>query len=43
MGENPYFKCIRLFTTEDGWVAEFTGSNIAKSFPSFDQYVAELS
>jgi 1,2-dihydroxy-3-keto-5-methylthiopentene dioxygenase len=43
MGENPCFKCIRLFTTEDGWVAEFTGSNIAKSFPSFDQYVAELS
>ena len=43
MGENPYFKCIRLFTNEDGWIAEFTGSDIAKSFPTFDQYVAELS
>jgi 1,2-dihydroxy-3-keto-5-methylthiopentene dioxygenase len=43
MGENPKFTCIRLFTTPDGWVADFTGSEIAKSFPSLDQYVAELS
>jgi 1,2-dihydroxy-3-keto-5-methylthiopentene dioxygenase len=43
MGENPYFKCIRLFTKEDGWVAEFTGSDIAKAFPTFDQFVAELA
>ncbi|NOT11470.1 MAG: cupin [Methylococcaceae bacterium] len=42
MGENPSFKCIRLFTIEEGWVAEFTGNDIAKSFPSLDQYVAEL-
>jgi 1,2-dihydroxy-3-keto-5-methylthiopentene dioxygenase len=43
MGENPWFKCIRLFTTPEGWVAKFTGSDIARSFPTFDQYVAELS
>lgn len=43
MGENPYFKCIRLFTTPEGWVAEFTGSDIAQSFPTFDQFVALLS
>ncbi|MGR9013700.1 MAG: 1,2-dihydroxy-3-keto-5-methylthiopentene dioxygenase [Gammaproteobacteria bacterium] len=43
MGENPCFKCIRLFTAPDGWVADFTGSDIAKSFPTFEQYVAELS
>ncbi len=43
MGENPRFKCIRLFTTPDGWVADFTGSDIAKSFPTLDQYVAGLS
>jgi 1,2-dihydroxy-3-keto-5-methylthiopentene dioxygenase len=43
MGENPEFTCIRLFTTPDGWVADFTGSEIAKSFPTFDQYVADLS
>lgn len=39
MGENPQFKCIRLFTTPDGWIASFTGSNIAESFPTLDQYV----
>ncbi|MGZ5076483.1 MAG: 1,2-dihydroxy-3-keto-5-methylthiopentene dioxygenase [Methylobacter sp.] len=43
MGENPKFKCIRLFTTPEGWVADFTGSDIAKSFPTLDQYVAGLS
>ena len=43
MGENPRLKCIRLFITPDGWVADFTGSDIAKSFPTLDQYVAGLS
>jgi 1,2-dihydroxy-3-keto-5-methylthiopentene dioxygenase len=43
MGENPNFKCIRLFTTADGWVAKFTGSDIAKTFPTFDQFVANAS
>ncbi len=41
MGENPDFKCIRLFTTQDGWVGEFTGSDIATRFPDFDQLVAQ--
>lgn len=40
MGENPSFKCIRLFTTPEGWVATFTGNEIAKLFPTFDQYVS---
>lgn len=40
MGERPDFKCIRLFTVADGWVAQFTGSSIAERFPSFDQFVA---
>ncbi|MGH8556651.1 MAG: 1,2-dihydroxy-3-keto-5-methylthiopentene dioxygenase [Methylococcales bacterium] len=39
MGKNPDFKCIRFFTTEKGWEAEFTGSGIAKQLPSFDDYV----
>lgn len=43
MGENPQFACIRLFTAPDGWVADFTGSDIAKTFPTLDQYLAELS
>lgn len=42
MGENPSFKVIRLFTTPEGWVAKFTGSEIAKAFPTFDETVAEL-
>lgn len=42
MGVNPDFKCIRLFTTEDGWVAEFTGNNISESFPTLDEYLAAL-
>lgn len=40
MGEHPDFKCIRLFTVPDGWVAQFTGSGIAERFPGFDQFVA---
>ncbi len=43
MGESPDFKCIRLFTTPEGWVGEFTGSDIATRLPSFDDYVASLS
>ena len=42
MGEAPHFKCIRLFTTPDGWVANFTGSKIASTFPTLDQYVSLL-
>jgi 1,2-dihydroxy-3-keto-5-methylthiopentene dioxygenase len=41
MGSAPDFKCIRLFTTEDGWIAEFTGNEIALSFPSLAEYCAQ--
>jgi 1,2-dihydroxy-3-keto-5-methylthiopentene dioxygenase len=40
MGENPQFKCIRFFTTADGWEGHFTGSDIATRFPGFDDYLA---
>lgn len=43
MGEQPQFKCIRLFTAPDGWVADFTGNAIAQSFPTLDRYLAELA
>lgn len=43
MGENPNFKCIRFFTTEDGWQASFTGDEIAKQFPTYDQFLAECA
>jgi 1,2-dihydroxy-3-keto-5-methylthiopentene dioxygenase len=39
MGTAPDFKAIRLFTTDNGWVAEFTGSDISTRFPTFDDYV----
>ena len=33
MSESPYFVAIRLFTNKDGWVANFTGADIAQRFP----------
>lgn len=33
MSESPYFVAIRLFTNKEGWVANFTGSDIAGRFP----------
>ncbi|WP_049621440.1 1,2-dihydroxy-3-keto-5-methylthiopentene dioxygenase [Frateuria defendens] len=33
MSEAPYFVAIRLFTSKEGWVARFTGTDIADSFP----------
>lgn len=33
MSEAPYFVAIRLFTNKEGWVANFTGSDIAGQFP----------
>ena len=43
MGENPSLKAIRLFTTPEGWVAHFTGSDIARRFPKLEQFVAEYA
>jgi 1,2-dihydroxy-3-keto-5-methylthiopentene dioxygenase len=33
MGENPNFTAIRLFNNPDGWIANFTGDDIANRFP----------
>jgi 1,2-dihydroxy-3-keto-5-methylthiopentene dioxygenase len=33
MSEAPYFVAIRLFTNPEGWVASFTGEDIAGRFP----------
>jgi len=43
MGRNPSFKCIRLFATPEGWIANFTGSDIARTFPDFEQYLAQYA
>lgn len=36
MGTNPSFTAIRFFHEEDGWIGNFTGSDIASRFPGFD-------
>jgi 1,2-dihydroxy-3-keto-5-methylthiopentene dioxygenase len=33
MSESPYFVAIRLFTNKEGWVAQFTGTDLASRFP----------
>ncbi|CAN5129152.1 acireductone dioxygenase [soil metagenome] len=35
-GERPRFTAIRLFTTPDGWVARFTGDEIARNIPLYE-------
>lgn len=35
-GPRPYLKVIRTFTTPEGWVANYTGSDIASRFPRFE-------
>jgi 1,2-dihydroxy-3-keto-5-methylthiopentene dioxygenase len=40
MGEHPCFKCIRLFTSPEGWIAQYTGNPIAERFPTFEQHLA---
>jgi 1,2-dihydroxy-3-keto-5-methylthiopentene dioxygenase len=37
MGTEPAFCAIRLFGTEAGWVAQFTGDKLASSFLTYDQ------
>ncbi|MGD9386257.1 MAG: cupin [Thioalkalispiraceae bacterium] len=43
MGVNPDFKCIRFFTTENGWEGHFTGDDIATRFPNYDEHLAALA
>jgi len=40
MGTRPHFTAIRIFGTEAGWVASFTGDSIAARFPDFDTLAA---
>ncbi len=37
MGPEPRFAAIRLFTNPEGWVAHFTGNDIADHFPKFGE------
>jgi len=36
MGAAPRFTAIRLFVNPDGWIAQFTGSDIAARFPRLE-------
>ncbi|OEY67829.1 1,2-dihydroxy-3-keto-5-methylthiopentene dioxygenase [Marinobacter sp. X15-166B] len=36
MGPEPDFTCIRLFSNPEGWVAAFTGSDIARQLPGYE-------
>ncbi|MGN6479294.1 1,2-dihydroxy-3-keto-5-methylthiopentene dioxygenase [Luteibacter sp.] len=38
MSVSPYFVAIRLFTNVEGWVASFTGEDIAERFPRMDPH-----
>lgn len=37
MGPEPEFTCIRLFSNPEGWVAQFTGDDIASSVPRYEK------
>jgi 1,2-dihydroxy-3-keto-5-methylthiopentene dioxygenase len=39
MGTAPDFTAVRFFQKEDGWVGDFTGSGIARLFPSLTELV----
>jgi 1,2-dihydroxy-3-keto-5-methylthiopentene dioxygenase len=43
MSESPYFVAIRLFTNRDGWVAAFTGEDIAERFPRMTPHASATS
>lgn len=39
MGSEPEFTCIRLFINPEGWVADFTGNDIATKIPNMDAVI----
>jgi 1,2-dihydroxy-3-keto-5-methylthiopentene dioxygenase len=41
LGAAPDLKCIRLFTTPEGWVADYTGSDVARGFPTLEGFLRE--
>ncbi|NJD07189.1 MAG: cupin [Methylococcaceae bacterium] len=38
LGGEPHLQCIRLFTTPDGWVANYTGDTIGQRFPTLESF-----
>jgi 1,2-dihydroxy-3-keto-5-methylthiopentene dioxygenase len=43
MSESPYFVAIRLFTNKEGWIANFTGTDIAGRFPRMAPHASAKS
>jgi len=39
MGSQPNFKCIRFFTTEEGWVPIYQDESISHQFPLLDGFI----
>lgn len=42
LGKRRSLKVIRLFTTPQGWVAQYTGSDIADRFPRLEEYLERM-
>jgi 1,2-dihydroxy-3-keto-5-methylthiopentene dioxygenase len=42
-GAEPHLKAIRLFTSPEGWVAQYTGDRIADGLPKMEQFLAECA
>lgn len=40
-GAEPDLKAIRLFTTPEGWVAQYTGDDIADGLPKMERFLAQ--
>lgn len=36
MGDTPNFTAVRIFTNQEGWVANFTGDKIASEYPRYE-------
>ena len=43
MGPDPAFRCIRFFTNPEGWVAKYTGDEIASNYPRYDSLEGGLA
>ncbi|MCF8005948.1 MAG: cupin [Methylovulum sp.] len=42
MGAEPNFTTLRFFTTDEGWVADFTGDTLANAYPTLEQTRASI-
>jgi 1,2-dihydroxy-3-keto-5-methylthiopentene dioxygenase len=43
LGSEPHLQCIRLFTTPEGWIANYTGDSIGGRFPSLESFQEQFA